>query len=139
VKASRRKGRIKVKWQEFLAATNGSLKIGFHCREQFKKRFPDMEKLTDAELIALARQAKPLCTYEYLAKDMSGWLVRTDNIVFAINIENKKIMTVYPCSKRTPKKISLNRKRGCGTEKTAYSRPAAKREARKRILEEFSA
>ncbi|MCX6797243.1 MAG: hypothetical protein NTX98_02075, partial [Candidatus Doudnabacteria bacterium] len=87
-------------WQDFLSQTNGSLQVSRHLHERFKERFPYLPEPTDQELLDLVKQAKPLYSYTYPDTNLSGMVVRNEKMIFAICFDLKKVMTIFPYSKK---------------------------------------
>jgi hypothetical protein len=133
--AQKRKGETQKEWQDFLSATNGSLQVSRHLRERYKERFPDSPELSDNEILDLVRQAKPLYSYTYTDSNLSGMVVRKEKMIFAICFDLKKVMTIFPYSKKKLRTMNFHQKNTSHLKKSAYKRSSSQNEARHLISE----
>lgn len=133
--ASKKRYETMKEWQDFLSKTNGSLKVSRHLHERFKERFPDLPEPTDQELLDLVKQAKPLYSYTYPAKNRSGMVVRNKKMIFAICFDLQKVMTIYPYSKKKLRTMNFHQPDHVHLKKPAYKRSSFKHEAQLLISE----
>lgn len=121
-------------WREFLAHKRQDMKISRHCLAKIKARFPQLEEMPVKKFFIMVCNSKPCEAILDPKSKCRGLKVTNGKIIFVISLQSKKIMTLYPCPAKSPKK-----KGRISKIKIPYHRPAAKIAARKEIRAETSA